>query len=210
MKNLPSPLLPNSLRLCALTAAAMSLALPGCGGGGSTGGSNPPPVPTTYTIGGGISGLSAQGLVLANGKDSVSPNPGDLSFVLPTAVVAGTAYDIVVQLQPDSLTCTVANGAGTVGTANVTDVSIACVATTYSIGGTITGLTSSGLVLSNGSDMVSPAMGATSFVFPTKVPANTAFNVAVTTPPTGLTCKVTNGNGVVLTSSVGNVGVSCQ
>ena len=203
----PQPRAPHVGPLVLATALAGTLY--GCGGGGSSGGSNPQ-APSTYTVGGGITGLSTQGLVLANGTDSVSPNPGDLSFVMPTAVVTGTSYNVVVQLQPDGLNCTVSNGSGSVGTANVTDVSVACVAATYGIGGAITGLTASGLTLSNGSDTVSPAAGATTFVFPTKVPANTAFNVLVASEPTGLTCLVSNGTGVVLTSSVTNVAVSCH
>jgi hypothetical protein len=188
---------------------ALCVGLAACGGSSSvsnTGSQNT----NTYTIGGGISGLTTQGLVLVNGSDSVSPNPGDLSFVFQNAVAAGTAYSVTIQLQPDGLTCSVSNGSGTVGNASVSNISIACVPTAYSIGGTISGLTASGLVLANGSNTVSPASGATTFAFPAAVPADTAFNVTVATQPAGLTCTVTNGVGVVLTSSVSNVAVSCQ
>jgi len=189
----------------------LAFGLAACGGGGSSGNtSTSQPAPNTYTIGGGISGLSTQGLVLANGTDSASPNPGDLSFVFPTAVAAGTAYAVTIQLQPDGLTCSVSNGSGTVGTANVTSISVACVPSAFSVGGTISGLAASGLVLANGSDTVSPASGATTFTFQTPVPADTSFNATVATQPTGLTCTVSNGTGVVLTSSVSNVAVSCQ
>jgi len=193
------------------TVTALAVGLAACGGGssGSSSSSTGLQDTNTYTIGGGISGLTTQGLVLANGSDSVSPIPGALSFVFQDAVVAGTAYSVIVQLQPDGLTCSVSNGSGTVGSANVTNVSIACVPSSYSVGGTISGLTASGLVLANGSDTVNPASGATAFTFPTSVPADTAFDVTVATQPAGLTCTVTNGVGVVLTSSVTNVAVSC-
>jgi len=197
----------HQIGAAAVTALAVVLAACGGSDGGSSTASQSS---NTYTIGGGISGLTTQGLVLANGTDSVSPNPGDLSFVFPNAVAAGTAYSVTVQLQPDGLTCTVSNGSGTVGSANVSNVSIACVPSAYSVGGTISGLTASGLVLANGSSTVSPASGATAFTFPTSVPADTAYNVTVATQPAGLTCTVTNGVGVVLTSSVNNVAVSCQ
>lgn len=194
-----------------ISMLVLAIGLAACGGGGSGGNANStPPPPSTYTIGGGISGLTTQGLVLANGTDTVSPNPGALNFVFPTAVAVGTAYAVTIQLQPDGLTCTVTDGSGTVGSANVTGVSVACVTTTFTVGGTISGLTTSGLVLANGSDTVSPASGSTTFTFPTAVPADTAFNVTVATQPTGLTCTVSNGTGVVLTSSVNNVAVSCQ
>jgi hypothetical protein len=187
------------------------VALSACGGGG--GGSSPVvsnPAPATYTIGGGISGLTDQGLVLLNGTDTATPNPGDLSFTFPTAVAAGTPYAVTVQIQPATLDCTVANGTGTVGTANVTDVAVTCAANAFSIGGTISGLTAAGLVLVNGTDSVSPPAGAASFTFPTKVPTATSFNVTVMTQPTGQNCAVSNGSGVVLTSSVNNVAVACR
>jgi hypothetical protein len=188
---------------------ALAVGVSACGGSGGAS-SNSQTNTSTYTIGGGITGLTTEGLVLANGTDSVAPVSGALSFVFPIAVATGTAYDVTVQLQPDGLTCSVSDGSGTVGSANVTSVSIACVPTTYTIGGTISGLTTSGLVLANGSVTVSPATGATMFTFSTPVPADTAYNVTVATQPTGLTCTVSNGTGVVLTSSVNDVVVSCQ
>ena len=67
-----------------IAALMVVVALAGCGGLssliGNGGGGN-----TTYTIGGAISGLSATGLVLANGSDTVSPAANATSFVFPTA-----------------------------------------------------------------------------------------------------------------------------
>jgi len=191
----------------AMSIAMMTLVsgLSACGG--SSGVSNTQNT-STYTIGGGISGLTTQGLVLANGSDSVSPNAGDLNFVFPTAVAVGTSYAVTVQLQPDGLTCSVTNGSGTVGTANVTSVAVACAASSFSVGGTISGLTVSGLVLANGGSTVSPASGATSFSF-NSVPADTSYNVTIATQPSGLICTVSNGTGVLLTSSVTNVAINC-
>jgi hypothetical protein len=59
----------------------------------------------------------------------------------------------------------------------------------FSIGGTITGLTASGLVLqNNGADDLTVASGATTFTFATKVSG--AYTVTVKTQPTGLVCTV--------------------
>jgi hypothetical protein len=193
-----------------ITAAA---ALCACGGGGGGGGSSPAganPAPASYTIGGAISGLTDQGLVLINGTDTDTPNPGDLSFTFPTSVAAGTDYAVTVQIQPTTQTCSVANGTGKVGTAAVTDISVTCAANAFSIGGTISGLTGAGLVLANGTDTVSPAAGAATFTFSTHVPSATSFNVTVMTQPSGQNCAVSNGTGVVLTSSVDNIAVACQ
>jgi hypothetical protein len=64
--------------------------------------------------------------------------------------------------------------------------------------------------LANGNDTTSPAPGATAFTFPTKLASASTFAVTVATQPAGQTCVVTNGTGVILTSSVGNVAVACH
>jgi hypothetical protein len=81
----------------------------------------------TYTIGGMVSGLSGTGLVLQdNGGNSltVSAN-GPFTFTAPLA--SGTAYSLTVFSQPlnPSQICG-AGGSGTVGSANVTSVEVAC------------------------------------------------------------------------------------
>lgn len=181
----------------------------GGGGGSSTATSSSAAAAPTYTVGGSISGLSSQGLILVNGTDTATPNPGDTSFTFPTAVVAGTSYDVSVQLQPDTENCTVAGGSGVVGSANVTDVAVTCASAAFTVGGTISGLTGNGLVLADGTDTTNPAPGATTFTFPTKLATATSFNVTVSTQPTGQTCTVGNGTGVILTSSVNNVAITC-
>jgi hypothetical protein len=188
--------------------------LAACGGGGGGGTSstatNTVAAAPTYTVGGSISGLTSQGLILVNGTDTATPNAGDTSFTFPTAVVAGTSYAVSVQLQPDAVNCTVAGGSGAVGSANVTDVAVTCASAAFTVGGTISGLTGNGLVLANGTDTTSPASGATTFTFPTKLASAASFNVTVSTQPAGQTCTVSNGTGVILTSSVNNVALGCR
>jgi len=163
----------------------------------------------TYTIGGQITGLAGQGLTLANGGDALSPNPGDQSFEFHTTVATGTPYDITVQLQPAGQTCTVLGGKGVVGAGAVTDIQLTCASTMYAIGGTITGLTAQGLILANGTDTVNPSPSDGTFTFPSTLPTAATFKVTVAQQPAGQTCIVTNGVGVILTSSVNNVSVSC-
>ena len=91
----------------------------------------------------------------------------------------------------------------------MTDVAVTCAAAAFTVGGTISGLTGSGLVLANGTDTTSPAPGATAFTFPTKMASAASFNVTVSTQPAGQTCTVSNGTGVILTSSVSNVVITC-
>jgi hypothetical protein len=91
-----------------------------CGGGG--GGSSP----AEYTVGGSIAGLTAPGLVLTNGSNSVSPAANDTTFIFPNSLTTGTAYDVIIKTQPSGLRCTVSNGSGAVGSAKVTSVKITC------------------------------------------------------------------------------------
>ena len=80
---------------------------------------------------------------------------------------------------------------------------------TYSIGGTITGLTTSGLVLANGNDTVSPATAVANFVFPTALASGSNYSVTVRTQPNSEVCQVVNGSGQVGSAAVTNVAVSC-
>ncbi len=164
----------------------------------------------TFTIGGTITGLTATGLVLQNnGGDNLTVASGAASFTFATPLAAGATYSVTVLTQPSGETCTVtANGTGT-ATANVTNVAVTCSTSAFTIGGTISGLTATGLVLqNNGADNLPPASGATSFTFATPVAAGSAYNVTVLTQPSGLTCTVTNGSGTA-NANVTNVAIAC-
>ena len=65
---------------------------------------------------------------------------------------------------------------------NVTKIVIACSDQSYTVGGTITGLISGGLVLAHGSDTLSVSSGASSFTMPTPVAYTSAYDVTVQTP----------------------------
>ena len=78
-------------------------------------------------VGGTISGLTASGLVLVNGNDTVRPLANATSFVFPTVMKSGAQYDVQVQTQPTGLSCSVANGVGVIQTAPVTNVVVTCV-----------------------------------------------------------------------------------
>ena len=164
-----------------------SLALTACGGGGGGGGTSIPPggnsggTPTTYSIGGTVSGLSGTGLVLQNnGGDNLTVNSNG-AFTFATKVNSGAAYAVTVATQPSGQTCTVATGSGT-ATANVTNVAVTCAATasTVTVGGTVSGLTGTGLVLqdNNGDDL--PVASNGSFVFATATPYCSSVQISAT------------------------------
>jgi hypothetical protein len=170
---------------------------------------------TTYLVGGTITGLSGTGLVLRNnGGDDLTVPPNATSFTFPTPVASGQPYAVTVATQPSNpaQTCTVANGSGTVGSANVTSVSVSCTTNAYTVGGTVTGLSGTGLVLrqSGGDDLAVPA-NATTFTFSTPVASGQPYAVTVFAQPTGpsQTCAVTNGTGTIGSANVTNVMVTC-
>src|SRR5947207_4352663 len=143
--------------------------LAGCGGGG--GGNNTPPVPT-YTIGGAIAGLTGSGLVLQlNGGSNLPVSPNATAFTFVTQLAGGAAYAVSVLTQPTnpSQTCTVSNGSGNVGSASVASISISCATKTFTVGGTVTGLTGSGLVLRNNGGDNLPIGGNGAFTFSTPI-----------------------------------------
>jgi hypothetical protein len=186
----------------------VSLFLTGCGTSGPT-----PPDPTTYTIGGTVTGLTGTGLVLQNsGGNNLTVSAKATSFAFPTALASGSAYKVTVLTQPSSPTqsCVVTGGSG-MAMGNVTSVSIACTTTTYTIGGSVSGLVGTGLVLQdNGGNNLTVPAGATTFSFPTALDAGANYAVSVLTQPTVPTqnCVVTGGSGTA-TGNVATVSIAC-
>src|SRR6266853_2627539 len=83
---------------------------------------------------------------------------------------------------------------------------------TYTIGGTVGGLTGSGLVLQlNGGSNLPVNPHATAFTFITQLAAGAMYNVSVLTQPTtpSQTCTVSNGSGNVGSASVASISISC-
>jgi 6-phosphogluconolactonase (cycloisomerase 2 family) len=168
----------------------------------------------THTVGGTVSGLTASGLQLRNnGADTLTVASGATTFTFATQVAQGAAYNVTVFAQPTGLTCTVGSGSGTMGTTNITSVTVTCVATgTHTIGGTVSGLTGSGLQLrNNGGDTLSIG-GNGGFTFATPVAVGATYSVSVFTQPSSptQTCTVSNGSGTVGASNITNVSVSCS
>src|SRR5271169_6611490 len=164
----------------------------------------------TFTIGGTVSGLNTGTSVtlLDNGGNALKVTANG-AFTFTTPLATGKTYKVTVGTQPTGEVCTVTNGTGTVGTANVTNVAVAC-KTTYTIGGTVSGLntgTSVTLLDNGGNALKVTASGA--FTFTTRLASGTAYKVTVSVQPTGEVCTVTNGTGTVGTANVTTVVVSC-
>ncbi len=194
--------------------ALISLVLAGCGGGGAPAGPTPPA--TTYAVGATVSGLVGSGLVLQdNGGDDRSVTI-DGTYAFATQLAAGAAYNVTVKTQPGSpaQNCTVTGASGTIAGAAV-DATVVCARiappVTYTVGGTVSGLAGSGLVLQdNGGDDRAVTLNG-NFVFGTALASGAGYAITVKTQPTApaQTCTVANGVGSVGTANVGSAVVTC-
>jgi galactose binding lectin-like protein len=168
---------------------------------------------SSYTIGGTVSGLSGSGLVLQdNGGDDLAVSASG-SFVFATPVASGLTYTVSVKADPTApaQTCHVSGGSGTVGAANVTSVTVNCGTNTYTVGGTVSGLVGTGLVLENNAGDDLSVTGNGSFAFATAILSGGSFAVTVKTQPSSpmQVCSVSQGTGTVATSNVSTVAVVC-
>ena len=171
--------------------------------GGSAGGTV-----TSYSIGGTVSGLSGTVVLQDNGGNDLSVSANG-SFTFSTPVAAGGSYSVTVKTNPSGQSCTVANGSGTVGSANVTSVAVACTTNpAYSIGGTVSGLSGTVVLQDNGGNDLSVSANG-SFTFATAVASGAGYSVTVKTNPSGQSCTVSNGSGTVGSANVTSVAVTC-
>ena len=175
---------------------------------------------STYSVGGTVSGLAASTSVtlLDNGSDVLTIS-ADGSFTFGTGLATGSSYEVSVAREPGGQTCTVGSGSGTVSTSNITAVAIACTTAssssassgTYTIGGTVSGLGSgASLVLRNSSDGDTVALNSSgAFTFPVAEASGASYSVAVEQASSGVTCTVSNGNGLVPAADVTGIAVDC-
>ena len=163
---------------------------------------------TKYHVGGTVSGLTGTGLVLQNnGGDNLAVSANGV-FSFSKELKKNSSYVVTVLTQPSGQTCTVANGTGT-AKSNVSDVAVSCVGNGFTVGGVVSGLNGSGLVLqNNGGNNLSIAADG-SFTFPALLANAATYSVTVLTQPSGQGCSVANGSGSIAGANVTNVAVSC-
>ena len=158
----------------------------------------------SYTISGTVVGmLSGQSVTLQNNSGDNLTVSSNTSFSFTTKVASGVTYLVTVLTQPTGQTCTPNLNSGVVSD-NVSDVSIICSYTVYTVSGNVSGLSGT-LVLQNnyGSDQTLTSDGSFSF----RVASSAKYYVRVKTQPNGK-CTVSNGSGTV-SADVDNVSVGC-
>jgi hypothetical protein len=190
---------------CALTLAA-------CGGKGGN-----------LLLSGSVVGVNRTGLVLqnngANDLEVVSPFT---NFVFPTLIGNDTDFNVTIKSSPSNADCTAFNNKGKTSNFDINNIVISCVLHTFDLGGSVSGLTTNGLVLANGSDRQTVPAGATSFtmtvpnkdstgkdILTGKVADGSPYGITVLTQPAGQTCTVIGGTGIMGPGPVTTVQVSC-
>lgn len=201
-------------------ALAATLTLASCGGGGDT----------TYPINVNVKGVLYPGLVLStNGQDyavnPTTPAGGDVDFVFPKGLDYGETYNVLPKgyaatdsavtnagAQPKHQNCGPVTGypngfpvTGTAGQLAKIQINYTCSVNSYPLGGTVKGLTTTGLVVANGSSSspvtVVPATDATTQK-PTGadvpfalngVPYASTYGATILSQPAGQTCTLAGG-----------------
>jgi 6-phosphogluconolactonase (cycloisomerase 2 family) len=184
------------------------LALASCGGGGSAA------APTSFSIGGNVTGLTGSSLTLQNNLSDNLTIAANGGFTFSSAAINDTAYSITIQTQPTGQTCKVAGGSGVVDGRNVTSVVVTCAASTYTIGGTVSGLygvSGTGVVLQNNGSADLTLKSNGNFAFPNAVLTGVPYSVNIASQPTNPweTCTLAKPSGTVNGSNVTSIAVSC-
>lgn len=91
--------------------------------------------PLDHSVGGTVSNLLVDGLVLQNnGCDDLAIEANSTSFTFPTPIAEGEGYNVTVKTQPvKTQICMVTQATGTVSGANVANVDIQCSGWPYGI-----------------------------------------------------------------------------
>ena len=113
--------------------------------------------------------------------------------------------------KPKGTSCIASNGQA--GTCNGSNSAPACIPlpapVTYSIGGSVSGLTGGTvtLILDNGSTVES---SGGSFTFPAKLSNSSNYSVTISMQPSGQTCTVSNGAGKINDANISNISITCS
>jgi Kelch motif/Galactose oxidase, central domain len=167
--------------------------------------------PSSFTIGGTVSGLSAgNSVVLQDNGGNATTVSANGPFTFSTKIAYQSPYAVTVATQPTGQSCSVTNGSGTVPAANVTNVTIVCTAASYTIGGAVSGLSAgNSVVLEDNGGNATTVSANGPFTFSTAVAYQSPYTVTIATQPNGQSCSVNNGSGTVPGANVTNVAVMC-
>ncbi|WEF31632.1 hypothetical protein [Pseudoduganella chitinolytica] len=163
-----------------------------------------------------VTGLSKPGLVLKSGDQTITVNGSagapTITPTFPNLIEEDSTIDVQIQTQPTAAKCDV--DPKTIGLkANyytARQVVVTCKTFSYTLGGTVSGLTADGLILNNGPVQKAIPAGSTGFTFDTPVDDGANYGVTVLQNPAGLVCSVANNAGTMPSGPVNNIVVTCN
>lgn len=172
------------------------------------------------SIGGTVSGLSGDGLVLDlnGGEQTLVINSGATTFTFDQPLEDGSSYVVSVSGQPDSdpaQECAVSQASGTINGSDVNGVAVNCEIATYMIRGTISGFdnddASMELVVNDWEQALTVSWaGTTEFEFPDPVEDGFEYEVSLHLPPDSIMdCTISNRIGTVSGANVEDIHVDC-
>ncbi len=162
-----------------------------------------------YTVGGDAAGLGAgEAVTLQNNLEDDLTVSENGTFTFSTSLAAGSSYEVNILESPASKTCSLGDKEGYIRGENITDVSLVCSGDAYSIGGSLSGLSSgeaATLQLNLDNDLELAANG--SFVFGTQMADGSLYDVTVSNVPNDKFYNLSNNSGTVGGSDVDDVEV---
>ncbi len=161
----------------------------------------------TYAVGGSVSGLSGSLVLQNNGGDDLSLS-ADGDFHFASDLAHGDTYSVTIKTQPNGQSCVVSQGAGTISGAVVSDIAVSCTTHSYAVGGSVSGLSGTVVLLNNDGDELTLTENG-DFAFSTEVAHGEAYAVTVKTQPDDQSCEVSAGSGTVDAAVVSTVEISC-
>jgi len=164
-----------------------------------------------------VSGLQGAGLVLQNNGTDSLPVDVNGGFKFENLLLNGGEYKVSVLSQPEAPTqlCEITGGEGVLVGQNIMPVVNVNCKMSHFLGGSVSGLVASNLVLKNndGDELVIDSEGA--FTFKTSVAQGASYNVSVFKQPStqnqdpSQTCTPSNASGKILNVDIQDIAVLC-
>jgi hypothetical protein len=160
-----------------------------------------------YSLGGTVSGLvSGASVKITNDSETITVS-SDGNFTFPNKLSTGTPFKVsFIATGTPLMECSIANGAGTIQTSDITNVSITCGwgPNFYEVGVSITGITGTVNLQLNGTESL--AVTSTSLTkFSTRIETGLSYAVTISSQSAGSVCSFEDPTLTVGTMAAANI-----